>query len=479
MKNRICIALLCAVGMNLSYAQVKKETIFFDYNSYSLNESAENSLNQLLQTLEKERIHSLKIIGHTDGDGSNTYNELLSKNRAKTVKSILTIGGVPSEKIKFEYKGEESPIASNFNATGKQQNRRVEVIVDYYPEFKIPESFKVQAKHFDINPNKDTILALDSIGSCLHIPKNSFIDKNGNTISEQVKLSYKEYRNSADMAFSGIKMTYWRGSQEYNFNSAGMFELQGFSNGSELEIADNKNLTLDYALAAKPNEIDFFKINENGNWEEIQEIEKNGGENDHIIPDISFRGGGEFIRAKFKKKRNLWKLKFKGEKIVELDGDEFNLDMLANNKDRRKGTLLGDGYGTDPGHTYPDIVKGLNVKSFGVYNCDQIYRLPNRANILAKYIDEKGNPIHAKVLSLIDLKFNGAFSFDPKRFVCNPSADNIIALFDQSGKIYVSEKGQLKAMDLKDNQSYTFTLKDMTNELKSSKDLADYLGIKI
>src|ERR1035437_1263446 len=113
--------------------------------------------------------------------------------------------------------------------------------------------------------------------------------------------------------------------------------------------------------------------------------------------------------------------------------------LYINDGDRTSGTLIGDGWSCgNPGHTYPEIVKGLNVGSFGVYNCDQIYRPENKIDIIARYIDTEGKEINLlHVLSLIDLKYNGAFSFDPQSFTCNPKGKNVLALFTKTGDLYL------------------------------------------
>jgi hypothetical protein len=65
--------------------------------------------------------------------------------------------------------------------------------------------------------------------------------------------------------------------------------------------------------------------------------------------------------------------------------------------------------------SFPDVVKGLNVSGFGIYNCDQIYRVKNRVQITVSSQDSEGTPINdLHSLSLIDLNLNGAFSFNPK-----------------------------------------------------------------
>jgi OmpA-OmpF porin, OOP family len=67
------------------------------------------------------------IEGHTDSDGSNALNQTLSENRAAAVKNFLIENGIAADRLMSTGYGETKPIASNKNAAGKAQNRRVEI----------------------------------------------------------------------------------------------------------------------------------------------------------------------------------------------------------------------------------------------------------------------------------------------------------------------------------------------------------------
>jgi len=70
----------------------------------------------------------LMIEGHTDSDGSTEHNQVLSQQRAESVKSYLVAAGISSSRLSVEGFGESEPVASNATATGKAQNRRVELV---------------------------------------------------------------------------------------------------------------------------------------------------------------------------------------------------------------------------------------------------------------------------------------------------------------------------------------------------------------
>lgn len=83
-----------------------------------------DSVSEVLDEFEKTTI---TVGGHTDSRGSSEYNQQLSENRARSVKNFLSQRGVSSGRINAVGYGERYPIASNDAASGREQNRRVEL----------------------------------------------------------------------------------------------------------------------------------------------------------------------------------------------------------------------------------------------------------------------------------------------------------------------------------------------------------------
>ena len=113
--------------------------------------------------------------------------------------------------------------------------------------YSVPEEFIPDFVDHQIDPSIYTQLHLGNEGTLLLIPENAFVDMEGNVVKDSVTIQFKEYTNSAEMAFSKIPMTY-KGA---NFNSSGMFEIQGIANGQPVRIANGKSLKIDYHLAKK------------------------------------------------------------------------------------------------------------------------------------------------------------------------------------------------------------------------------------
>jgi len=79
--------------------------------------------------LKSESAMQLIIEGHTDSDGPTDHNQILSQQRAESVKVYLVSGGISSSRLFTKGYGESTPVAPNTTAAGKAQNRRVELVV--------------------------------------------------------------------------------------------------------------------------------------------------------------------------------------------------------------------------------------------------------------------------------------------------------------------------------------------------------------
>ena len=103
--------------------------VLFETGQFSLSPGADTNLSKLFDFMSKNPDRKLTIEGHTDSVGSAQSNMLLSQNRAHAVHSYLRNRGVPANRLSMQGMGESSPVASNKSASGRQLNRRVEVII--------------------------------------------------------------------------------------------------------------------------------------------------------------------------------------------------------------------------------------------------------------------------------------------------------------------------------------------------------------
>lgn len=106
-----------------------KEKVLFGFDRSDLNASARNSLDKLINVLQKYPDTNIEIIGHTDSKGSDEYNQRLSERRANAVADYLRSSGISSGRLKTRGMGEADPIATNETEEGRSQNRRVEFVI--------------------------------------------------------------------------------------------------------------------------------------------------------------------------------------------------------------------------------------------------------------------------------------------------------------------------------------------------------------
>ena len=103
--------------------------VLFATGKSELKGSATGNLGKLAAFLNSYPDRTVIIEGHTDNVGSEDSNQGLSQRRADSVRSFLVSQGVSSPRLSAIGKGENSPVSGNDSATGRQQNRRVEVII--------------------------------------------------------------------------------------------------------------------------------------------------------------------------------------------------------------------------------------------------------------------------------------------------------------------------------------------------------------
>ncbi len=103
--------------------------MLYDYNSDNLRAEAQSNLRSLAASLGKYPGSDILIVGHTDGTGSNSYNQDLSERRARSAANYLISQNVSSGRVQTVGRGESEPAATNSTEDGRQANRRVAVAI--------------------------------------------------------------------------------------------------------------------------------------------------------------------------------------------------------------------------------------------------------------------------------------------------------------------------------------------------------------
>jgi len=107
-----------------------KSDVLFPYDSYSLKPGSYDELDRVAKVLNQYPQTNIVVAGHTDSKGTEEYNKILSERRAESVKNVLTGMGVNPSRITTIGYGKSKPVADNSTETGRQMNRRVEIVIN-------------------------------------------------------------------------------------------------------------------------------------------------------------------------------------------------------------------------------------------------------------------------------------------------------------------------------------------------------------
>jgi outer membrane protein OmpA-like peptidoglycan-associated protein len=108
---------------------VSMSDVLFDTGKYSLKSGAREKLAKVAGILLAYPGLNIEVGGYTDNVGGDAMNQKLSENRATSVRDYLVQQGVATNSVSTKGFGNSSPVASNNNSAGRQQNRRVELLV--------------------------------------------------------------------------------------------------------------------------------------------------------------------------------------------------------------------------------------------------------------------------------------------------------------------------------------------------------------
>ena len=103
--------------------------VLFPTAKWDLLPGAREKLDQVAEALKNQADHKMVVEGHTDSQGTESSNIELSQRRAQSVRDYLVSRGVPNDIISSTGVGQSRPVGDNGSAAGRQQNRRVEIIV--------------------------------------------------------------------------------------------------------------------------------------------------------------------------------------------------------------------------------------------------------------------------------------------------------------------------------------------------------------
>ena len=103
--------------------------VLFEVGKADLRIDAQRELTAIAASLQEHPTQQVLIEGHTDSTGTSSSNRELSLRRSTVVETFFLKHGVDPERLEVRGRGEDEPIASNATVAGRQQNRRVEIVM--------------------------------------------------------------------------------------------------------------------------------------------------------------------------------------------------------------------------------------------------------------------------------------------------------------------------------------------------------------
>lgn len=108
-----------------------KEKLYFAWNQARLEAASFPVLDEVVQALKDNKGFRVQIEGHTDSTGPDDHNQTLSEKRAQAVLDYLVTHGVPSDRLASKGFSSSVPLDSNKTVSGRENNRRVEFVVQF------------------------------------------------------------------------------------------------------------------------------------------------------------------------------------------------------------------------------------------------------------------------------------------------------------------------------------------------------------
>ena len=182
-----------------------------------------------------------------------------------------------------------------------------------------------------------------SSGSTIVVPKNAFVDINGNSLNGEIELRYREFHDPIDFMLSGIPMTYDSAGTEYTFESAGMIEIYGYQNGQPVELGDDKPIRIEMHPKDGSSRFNLYELDtSSGDWEYKGKTELVSEDMDESIgaPSVTYKDSNEdVITATMKTKEAIevtkTELAIAKKEVIEHKKTQPSKPKSSINKDRQ------------------------------------------------------------------------------------------------------------------------------------------------
>ena len=269
MRN-LQVLLLLLITLTIYSQTQTSSTIYFQSDEYTLDKSDVSNLHSLLTDLKGFNDVELHIIGHTDPDGSESYNMDLSRKRAESVKQFFVENQIDQAAIKLSYKGESQLINQSSESVAKGKNRRVTIRTSGYNYSNVNEMLSLlnisEPNTFEIDVTEENQFKL-SKGTEVTIPNDAFCHMDGTPISgNEVVMKFKEAFDFQDMVDERL----FTQTEDKILETGGMIHIEASQDGKPLKLKDGKEIELIFPLQESKEGMELFLGNEDDNgtiWE--------------------------------------------------------------------------------------------------------------------------------------------------------------------------------------------------------------------
>ncbi|HQV38995.1 MAG: OmpA family protein [Flavobacteriales bacterium] len=267
MNRHIAISIVLLGSLQLTASTSHQELIVhFEKDVSALNEQAIDALDRFLASVTVQGDYHFAVEGHTDSDGSNTYNDTLAATRAHTVQDYLLHHGADPTLVDITYRGERKPVASNADAGGMSLNRRVRITFtrNVFADMDELRQFLREGtvQHFTVAPGRDTVLT-GKTGSTLTFRADAFEDVDGQPVSGPVEIELTEALGAPDMVAYGLSTR----SDDRLLETDGMVKvLATDASGNQLRLKKDAPMTVTMPTTGIKPRMQLFLSATGTNW---------------------------------------------------------------------------------------------------------------------------------------------------------------------------------------------------------------------
>ena len=293
---------LTLIGLSCLTAQNTQSTfIYFQSDESNLDQEDHHQLNGLLSELESHSTYQIDIIGHTDQDGSDGYNEQLADKRAQQTYDYLIGLGAPESVLSQKAMGERALVSSDLTKDAKQKNRRVELQYRFQ-DFETIDDLTQQISETEAPIQNFTVTEGNQLidlehGASIYVPKDAFVYADGSLVTGEVDIEVIEAYKMTDFMAHGL-ITQSHGEM---LETGGMLYVNATAGGEPVQIAENRSIEIIYPVQQVEDGMELFYAEESEDgivWTPTEtELRTTQVKNDPIMIDLDEIANYDFGRV--------------------------------------------------------------------------------------------------------------------------------------------------------------------------------------